>query len=338
MLMNDPFKAGGFGMLEMSLAMSEFPLMWGELTNRGIFRPLGTATPKVALERYVGTMVLAPTKRRGAPGTPMLPEKRDLRDLTAYHIPIEDEILPDDIEGVRKLGSSSELETATEVLSRRLQRAARIYSITHEWHLATTIRGATLDADNTTLKNFFTEYGVSEPVVFFDLDNASSNIRAKCMEVGRKMEDGIGAGDAFTGIVGYAGPTWFEKFVEHPKVKEEFRYQLSERNRDDVRKGFNFGNVTIVEYRASAKDKDGNTRVFIPADECRFVPLGTVDTFLLWWAPADFMDTVNTIGIRNYVRIEPKRFNRGWDIHTQTNPLMAVTRPLSLIKGAIGAS
>lgn len=337
-MMVDPFKSGGFGVVELSLAISEFPIQWGRLQQLNLFRVMGVASPRVALERYIGTTPLAPSKKRGSAGTPMLNDKRDLRDFVTYHIPLDAEILPDDIQDVRKLGSSSEVETATEVLARVLQRAARIHSQTLEWYLATTIRGSTLDPDLSVLNNWYTNFGVAEPTVFFDLSNASANIRGKCLEVHEKIEDGLAGGDMHTGVLGVAGKTWFRSFIDHAKVKEEFRYQLSERNREDVRMGFDFGGIRFMEYRANAKDAGGNVRAFIPDDECRFIPLGTTDTFHLWFAPADFMDTVNTIGIRSYARIETKRFNRGWDVHTQMNPLPVCARPLCLVKGSAAAA
>ena len=40
-------------------------------------------------------------------------------------------------------------------------------------------------------------------------------------------------------------------------------------------------------------------------------PLGTVDTFATYFAPADFNETVNTLGQVLYAKQEPRKFDRG---------------------------
>ena len=61
-------------------------------------------------------------------------------------------------------------------------------------------------------------------------------------------------------------------------------------------------------------------------------PLGTVDTFGTYLAPADFNETVNTLGQPLYAKQEPRKFERGTDLHTQSNPLPMCHRPGVLVK------
>jgi hypothetical protein len=61
-------------------------------------------------------------------------------------------------------------------------------------------------------------------------------------------------------------------------------------------------------------------------------PLGTVDTFGTYFAPADFNETVNTLGQPLYAKQEPRKFERGTDLHTQSNPLPMCHRPGVLVK------
>jgi len=49
-------------------------------------------------------------------------------------------------------------------------------------------------------------------------------------------------------------------------------------------------------------------------------------------APADFNETVNTLGQPLYAKQEPRKFDRGTDLHTQSNPLPICHRPGLLIK------
>ncbi|MEZ5455082.1 MAG: major capsid protein [Lysobacteraceae bacterium] len=64
----------------------------------------------------------------------------------------------------------------------------------------------------------------------------------------------------------------------------------------------------------------------------RVFPTGTIDTFATYFAPADFNETVNTLGQPLYAKQEPRKFDRGTDLHTQSNPLPMCHRPGVLIK------
>ena len=73
-------------------------------------------------------------------------------------------------------------------------------------------------------------------------------------------------------------------------------------------------------------------RRFIAQGEAHGFPLGTMDTFATYFAPADFNETANTLGQPLYAKQEPRKFERGTDLHTQSNPLPMCHRPAVLVK------
>ncbi|MNW12277.1 hypothetical protein D3C71_2099270 [compost metagenome] len=73
-------------------------------------------------------------------------------------------------------------------------------------------------------------------------------------------------------------------------------------------------------------------RKFIEPGEGHAFPLGTLDTFSTYVAPADFNETVNTLGQLLYSKQAPRKFDRGTDLHTQSNPLPMCHRPALLVK------
>jgi hypothetical protein len=99
-----------------------------------------------------------------------------------------------------------------------------------------------------------------------------------------------------------------------------------------MRSGFTFGGITFEEYRGQATDPDGNVRRFIASGEGYCFPVGTSQTFVTYFAPADFNETVNTLGLPIYAKQEPRKFDRGTDLHTQSNPLPLCLRPAVLVK------
>ena len=71
---------------------------------------------------------------------------------------------------------------------------------------------------------------------------------------------------------------------------------------------------------------------FIAAGEAHAFPVGTIDTFGTYVAPADFNETVNTLGQPLYAKQDSRKFELGTDLHTQSNPLPMCHRPGVLVK------
>jgi hypothetical protein len=140
-------------------------------------------------------------------------------------------------------------------------------------------------------------------------------------------------GEFMTSVRCLCSPEFFEKLTGHPKVEKAYEnFQQGVMLRDDVRAGFTFGGITFEEYRGQATDGNGDSRRFIAAGEAHAFPVGTVDTFATYFAPADFNETVNTLGQPVYAKQEPRKFERGTDLHTQSNPLPMCHRPGVLVK------
>ena len=65
-----------------------------------------------------------------------------------------------------------------------------------------------------------------------------------------------------------------------------------------------------------------------------FFPVGVPGLILQYNAPADFVETTNTIGLPRYAKqAVDQQFARWVMLHVQSNPLPISTRPRVLIKG-----
>ena len=70
--------------------------------------------------------------------------------------------------------------------------------------------------------------------------------------------------------------------------------------------------------------------------EAQFFPTGTTETYQTCFAPADFIETVDTLGLEVYAKQKTTVFDRGVEIHTQSNPLPMCMRPAVQVKGTCG--
>lgn len=134
----------------------------------------------------------------------------------------------------------------------------------------------------------------------------------------------------------YCSPSFYDALTGHANVKTAFQYYQQTQNLSgDFRKGFVFAGIIFEEYIGQAVDEAGNVRLFIPDGDARFFPFGTQTVFRTFFAPADFIETVNTAGLPVYAKQELRDFARGWDLHTQSNPLPLCTRPEVLVRGTV---
>jgi hypothetical protein len=241
-------------------------------------------------------------------------------------------VLPEEVQGIRAFGSETEMEAIVGVMARHLETMRNKHAITLEHLRMGALKGQILDADGSTIYDLYTEFDIPAKAVNFELGNAGTNVKAKCTEVLGHIEENL-KGEFMTGVHCLCSPEFFEKLTGHAKVEKAFEnWQQGVVLINDMRSGFTYGGITFEEYRGQATDANGTSRRFIAAGEAHCFPLGTVDTFGTYFAPADFNETVNTLGQPLYAKQEPRKFDRGTDLHTQSNPLPMCHRPGVLVK------
>ncbi|MCJ2131466.1 major capsid protein [Methylobacterium sp. E-045] len=342
----DIFNQDAFSAASLTGSISMVPNAYGRINQLGLFtaEPIATTSVIVLIEN--GVLNLLPTRPRGGPASLGTRGKQKPVSFVVPHIPHEDSVLATDVQNMLALTSDGGvgLESVLGFLNRKLITMRRKHAITLENLRMGAVKGIIRDSDGSVLLNLFTAFGVTEQVVDFVLGTASTDVLGKCQDVTAYMEDNL-LGETMTGVHALCSPEWFRKFTTHATVKEAFKYYQSGPQilREDVRKGFTFGGITFEEYRGSASfmQEDGTTSVpqrFIPAGDVRFIPLGTTDTFTNFWAPPDFWGSVNQApgGADSEVFVaplEPKKFGKGMDIHTESNPLPLVKRPALLVRG-----
>ena len=96
--------------------------------------------------------------------------------------------------------------------------------------------------------------------------------------------------------------------------------------------------MTFYRYVGSYKDADGVTQKLVPAGEAYFLPLGTMDTFMTYYSPANKLDYVNTLGEQAYVfeYTDPK--GSKIEIESESNVLNLLRRPSAVVRATRGAT
>lgn len=331
----DIFSNNAFSVISLTDAINKAPFIPGKVGQLGLFQETGVATTSVMIEEREGSLALIPTSPRGGPPAQNKHNKRKARSLVVPHIALEDTIMADEVQDVRAFGSESALQSVQAVVNSRLAEIATKHDATLEHLRIGAIKGQILDADGTSvLYDLFSEFGVTPyDEVDFDLDNASAEdgaIKKLCHGVQRKIEDALGA-VPYTSIHAFCSASFFDALVTHKEVISAYnRYQESIFLRTGQARGqFDYGGIVFEEYRGSV----GGV-AFIPDGKAHFFPVGTPGLYRQYNAPADFIETVNTIGLPRYAKQAiDDEFGRWVKLHTQSNPLPICTRPKVLLKG-----
>ncbi len=339
--MQNPFTNRAFTTASLTAAINLLPNRYGKLESLKLMPVKSVRTRQIIVQERNGVLTLLPTLPPGSPGTVGMRGKRKARSFVVPHIPHDDVVLPEEVSGVVPFGvdlsnaaevAQGYLETISNVMAGHLETMRNKHAITLEHLRMGALKGVILDSDGTELYDLFDEFDITPKLINCALNVPETNVKTKLAEVLRHIEDNL-RGEYMTGGHVLCSPEYFDSLTSHGKVEKAFEtFQNGAVLINDMRAGFTYGGLTFEEYRGQATDLEGTTRRFIAPGEAHCFPLGTIDTFATYAAPADFNESVNTMGQLLYAKQEPRKFDRGTDIHTQSNPLPMCHRPGVLVR------
>ncbi|TIX96351.1 MAG: major capsid protein, partial [Mesorhizobium sp.] len=124
--------------------------------------------------------------------------------------------------------------------------------------------------------------------------------------------------------------TFFDQLLTHKEVRDTYkgwseaqilRESYIGKNRSE-NPMFEFGGIVWENY--GEIDGEG---VGIPTTKARFFPIGVPNLFKTYQSPADYIETVNTLGQRLYAKQWPMPNDKGINGELQMNELQLCTRP-----------
>jgi hypothetical protein len=330
MAMLDAFTPDQFSLVTLTAQINKKPYIPGFISRRGLFTEKGVSTTVVSLEEKNEVINLVQTQPRNGPRIAKDRLRRKLRTFQVPHLPEYDYIRADELRDVRAFGSENAAIGVEEVRNDRLEMMAGNLDLTLEYHRVGAIKGLVLDADGSTLIDLYSEFGVSaQTEINFDLDNASPAsgvVRKNAAIAQRRILAELGGAEP-TGFEALCGDTFFDSLVAHPEVRDTYKYQEGR----ELRNGYVYGSVTYggitwINYR-------NGTDTLVNTDKCHIYPLGVPDLFITRFGPANYFETVNTLGLPRYAKAKADDWDKEIEIEAQTNPLNLCTRPRALQQG-----
>lgn len=330
----DVFRQDAFSAISLTAAVDKLGYVPGLLSSMpGLFENVPVRTTDILIETRSNAPALIQTSPRGAPPDQKGRELRDARNFRTVRLAQSSRIMADELQNIRQFGSETELMQLQMEVGRRMFRMKRDLDLTKENLMLGCVQGVVVDADNSTIYNWGTEFSQTIPTELdFDLDNASpasGAVRSKCSEVTRSIRRGLrGLGGDAVQVVALAGDTFWDQLIGHPEVRETYLYTQTAA---DLREGaafekVNYGGITWVNYRGT----DDNSTVAIDATKAKFFPVNA-GIFQMAYAPAERTDFVNTPGQEYYAWTVPDRDRMMWeDVELYSYPLPVCTMPQAL--------
>lgn len=334
--MLDVFNTNAYSMVSLTTAINKAPFKPSLLGSMGLFKVRGVSELSVAIEERQGKLSLL---RNYARGTMPLVDANPVRKTRVFplmHFPANDTVMADEVQGIRAFGEEDATETVAAKVNEKLEALRQNHELTHEWLRIGAVTGNVLDGDaSTVLYNLFTEFGLTETNVNYQFSSGTMDVKTQNTIVIRTVEDALGM-TQYGSLLALCGDQFFDSLITHASVKGAYeKWQTSAQPKspftisspNEQREGFEFAGITWRNYRGSI----GGTR-FVATDKARIVPIGVPDLFEVYFGPAPFMETVNTIGKPVYAKQETMKFDVGVELHTNSNPLFMCTRPQCLVK------
>lgn len=323
--------AGKFTVQNLTLAINKSKTAKTRLAELGLFEEKGVTTTSVDIEFKDGKLIIVTEKERGAKGDSLNKADRTIKPFKCTHLPVSGSIKADDLQDVRAFGESygngEGGERWDEVINEETERMRQSIELTIEMQRFGAISGKVLGKAGNVIHDFFTEFGLDEADAVDEIDfTAPKGVRnqlAAALRKSKKHQAGVKA----TNYRALCSASFMDKLLEDEGFrKAQERYQDSRAFREDVRGGIFWDGIYWEEHTEELPDGT----LFVPEGQARLVPENNKGLFITRFAPADYAETVNTMGLPLYSAAKMQDFNKGVDLEGQSNPLNVCTSPLAV--------
>lgn len=341
--MLDIFNNTAFSFVRLTDAINQLKFAPGRIEQLGLFTPDPVDTTSVAIDLMDDGVfrIIAPTPR-GGPGETLPPETSSMLAIKIPHFEINDGISADSVQGRRAWGTENELETVLGKVNRRQSQHGISLNVTQEYARIGAIKGIVTYAGTTPALNLFTTFGVAaQTEVAFNLAVSTNGVvRAFTADIVRTISAALG-GLPFDHVHAFVGKTFMDGLIKNAEVRASFqntpaaqwlRDGYVDTRGNKIFGAFVFGDIVFEEYRGNSE-----LATYVADDKAYFFPVGVPGLFRTYYGPADYNETVNTLGRPRYTKMKPFANDKGYHLDSQMNNLEICTRPRALVSGRAGA-
>jgi hypothetical protein len=344
----DVFKQDAFGVVSLGELVRDISPQFGLLGKLGLFRAEGVTQRTVAVDYDPVTNQLLPQSMWGGPGVANKTALGRSYSFAIPHFPVNDVVLASDLQGRRRPGSDATVDAQLVLGKKMIEMRAKLDQ-TLEWmRLGVLKAGIVKDGAGTTLLDMYGAFSISQTSTSFVFGTAGTDILGKCALVKRLIQLAL-RGELMDRFVALCSDGFYDALVSHPNVKMAYTYfqNGNQTLADDFSGGsvspdssglfgngyipFRYGGINWINYTGAVPDSNAASQPLIDANSAYLFPTGT-GVFREHFAPADYMETVNTEGLPFYAKQVLMEFDKGIKVECQSNPLPICLKPACIQK------
>ena len=332
-----------FNVYSLTAVLNRIPYLPGLIGRLNLFTPRPLTTNVALIEVAEDRLALVPAQPRGAPANRNVMGQRTITPFLVPHFPLSDTVMADSILGVREFGTDDQLAGINGVITARLESMSRKHDVTLEHLRLGAIRGVIVTVvDRETgapleTVNLWDRWNVPQPpavdwpIVYARPQETTAwaqPIRALIMSVQRHMASKLG-GAPLGAIACICGARFFDAIATAAEVRQTFLNtpQAASLRESLYGLAISYAGCLFQEYMGGVGAYE-----FVAPDAAYFFPIGIPDLFIECYAPAPYLETVNTLALRRYAKQQILDFDKGVEIETQQNVLPLCTLPGVLVQ------
>lgn len=296
---------------------------YGVINARGLFNGQGISQETMVFEKEINTITLInETNRRAPKASRGKDRKHETFALSLPYFEHKDYVTPQDVQGHRMQGTPDSPEQLGNVIATKLEDMRLSADQTREYMKVQALKGLVASPSGVNY-NMFQEFGISQTTIDFELGDANTDVRQKVAQLKRTIAKNALAGARVGRIEVMVSPQFFDKLVNHPKVREEFLYYAESNNRKDALRGvlqtmeawgvmdsFEYQGVLFWSYDATFNIDNGEsvtaTPIFgtDPTVEGGYTVVDGLgkNGYRSYFGPENTLSGANSVGSEMYVR------------------------------------
>lgn len=332
----------GFKLIDWTDEINNLDNQAGLIGSMNLFRTQGISQTAVVFDKSMNDITLLPqVSRRGRETTKGNDRKVETFSLPLAYFKHSDYITPEDIQGWRQPGTTGSEETLARVRLQKLADMRAQVEQSQEYMKLQAAKGVMKTPDGSVIADMFSEFGIVQHTIDFDLGDNTTSVTNKISELKRYLQTNLKTGGVIRGVNVVVDGDFFDKLVTHPEVKQAYLYYASQRNvnRDATNQFMSWGSVDQFEFKGVNfmtydhvfKLPDGTTEAAVDSNTGHVIPVVN-DLFRGYYGPSNKLSGANSVGreMFAYEYTDPK--DEFHEMQVETAPLYFCTQPQVLVK------
>lgn len=344
----------GQKMTDWTEEVNDVANQYGLINARNMFAGQGVSQESIVFDKEINSTTLIPSTNRRAPNASRGKDrKHQTFSMVLPYFEHKDYVTPQDVQGHRMQGTPDSAEQLANVIATKIEDMRLAADQTREYMKLQAIKGLVATPTGVNY-NMFTEFDITQTTIDFDLSNATSNIDNHVATLKRTIAKNALAGSRVGKIECMVSPQFFDKLVNHPRIREAYLYYAESSNRKDAIRGDlqtmeAWGVVDIFEYKGilfwsydasfNIDNEDGTEEVTALFDADPTVEGGYTlvdglgrNGYRSYFGPENTLSGANSVGSEMYLRQYTDPRDKFHEMELEMSSMYMLMKPQVSIK------